>query len=170
MDAKAADHEFGAIISATDPKQTSMNLQRRGIQMSICKSMIYAALIMLAMLSSYAATNSSPHSGVYLILDITVNDEQTYEQYRQKVKPLIESFGGTYVVQAGAKFVSDDPTSGLLQTRGEWNPDRIIVLHFDSPAPVNQFFDSPEYKEIEHWRTSSSSTRSVLVNAYHPDN
>jgi uncharacterized protein (DUF1330 family) len=147
-----------------------MNLQGRGVQMSIRKSMIYAALIMLAMLSSYAATNFSPNSGVYLILDITVDDEQTYEQYRQKVKPLVESFGGTYVVRAGAKFVSDNPTSGLLQTGGEWNPDRIIVLHFDSPAPVSQFFDSPEYKEIVHLRTSSSSTRLVLVNAYHPDN
>ena len=120
---------------------------------------------MMAMLSSYAATNS----GVYLILEITVHDEQTYEQYRQKVKPIIKSFGGTYVVRAGAKFVSDNPTSGLLQTGGDWNPDRMIVLHFDSEERVGQFLDSPKYKEIVNLRTSSSSTRFVLVSAYQPD-
>lgn len=132
--------------------------------MLIRKSLVCVAL-MMAMLSSYAATNS----GVYLILEITVHDEQTYEQYRQKVKPIVESFGGTYVVRAGAKFVSDNPTSGLLQTGGDWNPDRMIVLHFGSEERVGQFLDSPRYKDIVHLRTSSSSTRLVLVSAYQPD-
>lgn len=133
-------------------------------RMLIRKSLICVAL-MMTMLSSYAATNA----GVYIILDITVQDEQIYEQYRQKVKPIVESFGGTYVVRAGARFVSDNPTSGLLQTGGDWNPDRLIVLHFDSEEQVAQFFDSPSYKDIVHLRTSSSSTRFVLVNAYKSD-
>jgi uncharacterized protein (DUF1330 family) len=136
--------------------------------MLIRKSLIYVALMVVA-LSSYAATTFSPDSGVYVINDITVHDEQTYAQYRQKVKPIIESFGGTYVVRAGAIFVSDNPTSELLQTGGGWNPDRMIVLHFDSVEQLRQFANSPAYKEIVHLRTSAASTKSVVVNAYQPD-
>jgi uncharacterized protein (DUF1330 family) len=136
--------------------------------MLIRKALIYVAL-MVVMLSSYAATTFSPDSGVYVINDITVHDEQTYAQYRQKVKPIIESFGGTYVVRAGAIFVSDNPTSELLRTSGGWNPDRMIVLHFDSVEQLRQFANSPAYKEIAHLRTSAASTKSVVVNAYQPD-
>ena len=124
---------------------------------------------MMAMLSTYAATNAQQDGGVYAIVDITVHDEQTYGQYRQKVKPIIEHYGGTYVVRAGSKFVSDNPTSHLLQTAGDWNPDRIVVLHFDSAEQLKKCFGSPEYKEIVHLRTSSSSTKSVLVNAFQSD-
>jgi uncharacterized protein (DUF1330 family) len=136
--------------------------------MLIRKSLIYAALMALV-LSSYAATTFNPDTGVYIINDITVHDEQTYEQYRQKVEPLIESFGGTYVIRAGAKFVSDNPTSGLLQTSGGWNPDRMIVLHFESVEQLRQFAESPAYKEIVHLRTSAATTKAVVVNAYQPD-
>jgi len=133
------------------------------------RSLIYAPLLSLAMLSAYAATNSVQNSGVYAIFDITVHDEQTYEQYRQSVKPVIENYGGTYVVRAGGRFVSDNPTSRLLQTGGDWNPDRIIVLHLDSEDQVSQFLSAAEYKEIVHLRTSSASTKFVMVNAYQPE-
>ena len=136
--------------------------------MLIRKILIYVAL-MVVMLSSYAATTFSPDSGIYVINDITVHDEQTYAQYRQKVAPIIESFGGTYVVRAGAIFVSDNPTSELLRSSGDWNPDRMIVLHFDSIEQLGKFANSPEYKEIVHLRTSAASTKSVVVNAYQPD-
>lgn len=123
---------------------------------------------MAVVLSSYAATTFSPDSGVYVINDITVHDEKTYDQYRQKVAPIIENFGGTYVVRAGTKFLSDNPTSGLLRTSGGWNPDRMIVLHFDSAKQLEQFANSPEYKEIVHLRTSAATTKAVVVNAYQP--
>jgi len=126
-------------------------------------------MLLLVFACQTQSPNTSPNPGVYFILDITVHNEQKYEQYRQKVKPIIESFGGTYVVRAGTKFVSDNPTSGLLQTGGDWNPDRMIVLHFDSEEGVRQFLESPEYKKIVHLRTSSSSSRFVLVSAFQPD-
>lgn len=72
--------------------------------------------LMVFVLSSYAATYFSLNTGVYIINDITVHDEQAYEQHRKNVAPIIESFGGTYVVRAGAKYVSDNPGSGVPRT------------------------------------------------------
>jgi uncharacterized protein (DUF1330 family) len=123
----------------------------------------------MAMLSACASSAPSKDGGVYAILELTVHDEQTYEQYRQEVKPIIERYGGKYVVRAGKKFVSDNPTSRLLSTSGGWSPDRIIVLHFDSAEQLQSFFDAPEYTDIVHLRTSSSSMKSILVRAYLPD-
>jgi uncharacterized protein (DUF1330 family) len=123
----------------------------------------------MAMLSACASSAPSKDGGVYAILELTVHDEQTYEQYRQEVKPIIERYGGKYVVRAGKKFVSDNPTSRLLNTSGGWSPDRIIVLHFDSAEQLQSFFDAPEYTDIVHLRTSSSSMKSILVRAYLPD-
>lgn len=98
-----------------------------------------------------------------------ISDEQTYGQYRQKVKPIIEKYGGKYVIRAGTKFVSDNPTSRLLNTSGDWNPDRIIVLHFYSAEQFQSFLNASEYKDIVHLRTSSSSMKSLLVGAFLPD-
>lgn len=71
-------------------------------------------------------------SGIFIITDITVHDDEAYQGYSKKVKPVIENLGGTFVVRAGGKFVTDSPTSGLLNASGDWKPDRIVVLHFDT--------------------------------------
>ena len=116
-----------------------------------------------------AVADKSREGGVYAILEITVHDEETYERYRQQVKPIIEIYGGRYVVRAGTKFVSDNPTSTFLATLGDWVPDRLIVLHFESAKRCQDFLDAPEYKKIVHLRTSSSSTKAVVVRAFQPD-
>jgi uncharacterized protein (DUF1330 family) len=34
---------------------------------------------------------------VYLVVDVKINDSETYGKYKEKVKPLIESYGGEYL-------------------------------------------------------------------------
>lgn len=131
---------------------------------------ITAASLLLASLSIQAETNSSSDARVYLIVEITVHDPDTYAQYREKVEPIIGNYGGRYVVRSGAKSFDNNPASAVISPEGEWYPDRIIVLEFKSKEQVSQFANSPEYQAIVHLRTSSSSTKSVLVNEYQPSN
>ena len=127
-------------------------------------------LVLMAIASpTVAVADAGRDGGVYAILEITVQDEATYEKYRQQVKPIIENYGGRYVVRAGTKYVSDNPTSAFLATIGDWAPDRLIVLHFESAERYQEFLDAPEYEKIVHLRTSSSSTKAVLVRAFQPD-
>jgi len=141
-----------------------VNMWQRGLFIRV------AFLLLLATLSVQADTGSLTGTGVYLILDITVHDPDTYAQYREKVEPIIENHGGRYIVRSGAKSFDNNPASDVISPEGEWYPDRIIVLEFKSTAQVQQFVKSPEYQAIVHLRTSSSSTKSVLVNGYQPPN
>ena len=129
-----------------------------------------SSVLLMVSLSIQAETNRSPDARVYLILDITVHDPDTYAQYREKVEPIIGNHGGRYVVRSGAKSFDDNPASAVISPEGEWYPDRMIVLEFKSKEQVEQFVKSPEYQAIVHLRTSSSSTKSVLVNGYQPSN
>ena len=130
---------------------------------------IAVGLIALSSLQFNASASEDQFSGIFVISDITVNDDEAYQRYREKVKPVIESFGGTYVVRAGAKFVTDNPTSGFLNATGGWNPDRIIVLHFDTVEQAAECFNSPEYKAVYALRDGGASGKSLIVNAFRPD-
>jgi len=103
---------------------------------------------------------------VYLILDITVNDAETYQQYRTKVKDMIIAYGGKYLIRSGGMSFDNNPATEIVPLEGNWNPDRIIVLEFDSKEQIQRFTQSEEYKDIVHLRTSSSTMKSIMVNEY----
>ena len=129
------------------------------------------AIILLALLGTFfvASANDGQFSGVFVISEITVTKDDAYQQYRKAVRPVIEACGGTYVVRAGAKFVTENPTSGFLDTMGGWNPDRMIVLHFDTIERVKECFSSPEYKAAYALREDGASGRTLVVKAFRPD-
>ena len=54
----------------------------------------------------------------YVIADIEVTDPAAFEEYRQKVAPLIAKYGGKYLVRGGV--------SETLE--GDWAPNRLVVL------------------------------------------
>ncbi len=137
--------------------------------MSPTHLLIAVCMIVLSGMPVHASANEDQFSGVFLISDITVSNEEAYERYRKAVKPVIENCGGTYVVRAGGKFVSDNPTSGLLNATGGWNPDRIVVLHFDTVEQASECFNSPEYKAVYALREGGATGRSLVVNAFRSD-
>jgi len=128
-------------------------------------------IAVIAVLGLFMRSSASDNrfSGVFVISDITVTKDEPYQRYWQAVKPLIESCGGTYVVRAGTKFVTDNPTTGLLGSSGGWNPDRIIVLHFDTAEQASACFNSPEYEAVYALREGGTSGKSLVVSAYRPD-
>ena len=132
---------------------------------------IAAALAMTAVFGSLIGASASEQefAGIFVISDITVSNDEAYERYRKAVRPVIENCGGTYVVRAGAKFVTDNPTTGLLQSYGGWNPDRIVVLNFDSVEQADACFASPEYEAAYALREDGASGKTVTVHAFRPD-
>jgi len=121
-------------------------------------------------LSGCAQTRPAEAPGVvYTLLEMTVHDDATYQQYREAVAPIIAAHGGRYLVRAGAERFDADPSAQTVSPEGDWRPDRIIVLKFPSRAALDGFVASPEYRAVAPLRAASATTRSLVVNRYTGD-
>ena len=89
----------------------------------------------------------------YLIADTNVTDPQRYEEYKRQVKPLIERFGGSYVVRGGPHDVLE----------GDWTPTRLVVLEFPDMASLRAWYDSPEYAPLKVLRQAAAESRLIAV-------
>jgi len=95
---------------------------------------------------------------VYVIIDITVIDQDVYEEYVARVPALVEQYGGRYLVRGGE----------VATLTGDWQPERIVVLEFDSSEQVQEFYASPEYQALAPLREQSTNSRAILVKGYEP--
>lgn len=89
----------------------------------------------------------------YLIVKTDVTDPERFEKYREAAPPVIEQYGGRYLVRGGA-------TEAL-----EGNPDeaRMVVLEFDSVEAAKAFWNSPEYGEAKKLRQGAANFDVLLV-------
>jgi uncharacterized protein (DUF1330 family) len=74
----------------------------------------------------------------YLIANIDVKDAAKFEEYRQKVVPVIEKFGGRYLVRGGE----------LRRLEGNLPLSRLVILEFPTIDAAQKFYDSAEYAPI----------------------
>ena len=95
---------------------------------------------------------------VYLIIDITVIDQDVYEEYVERVPAVVEQYGGRYLVRGGEVAV----------LTGDWHPQRIVVVEFDSSEQVQAFYASAEYQALAPLREQSTNSRAILVEGYEP--
>ncbi len=93
---------------------------------------------------------------VYLIADIEVNDREAYAEYQKQVPPIMEKYGGRYLVRGGEVTV----------TEGDWQPSRIVVLEFPSHAELQRFATSPEYAPVAAIRHRAAKSNTVVVEGY----
>ena len=101
-----------------------------------------------------------------MMLDITVHDTVMYEQYRVQVEPIIKKFGGKYLIRYGGMAFDTDPTCKVIPVEGGWNPDRLIIIQWDSMEQLQKFAITAEYIAIAGLRTNSAATKSVIVKEY----
>jgi uncharacterized protein (DUF1330 family) len=96
---------------------------------------------------------------VYLIIEIAVKDRELYEEYVAKLPAIIEAYGGKYLARGGR----------VTPMMGGWNPERVILIQFDSIEKVQSCFQSKGYLEIAPLRDQSTTARSIIIEGYQPD-
>ena len=89
----------------------------------------------------------------YLVVEVEVLDAEKFEVYRQLVPPILEAFGGRYLVRGGA----------LETLEGAWQPKRFIIVEFPSTEQAKTWWNSSEYAEAKALRQAATNTRMVLV-------
>lgn len=95
---------------------------------------------------------------VYVLIDIQVTDGKTYADYVDAVHDVVTAHGGRYVVRGG------DPTA----LGGGWEPERIIIIEFESAADVYRCFSSPEYVALAPLRERATTSRAVILQGVPP--
>ncbi|MBT3943096.1 MAG: DUF1330 domain-containing protein [Chloroflexi bacterium] len=90
---------------------------------------------------------------IYSVSDITVKDAEAYKEYMEKAAPLVEKFGGRYLVRGG------EVTPG----EGGWTPNRVVILEFPDDESMVAFRTSPEYAPVGEIRHRAADTKSFKV-------
>ncbi|MCD8178740.1 MAG: DUF1330 domain-containing protein [Tannerellaceae bacterium] len=93
---------------------------------------------------------------VFFIVNIEIpdkNERDAYDEYIAKVKPIVESYGGVYIVRS--------ETISLFA--GNKAPDRIIIIQFETRELLDRCFSSEEYTKVKDLRESTVKTSAFIV-------
>lgn len=130
-------------------------------------------LILLSIAISFAGIIKAQDTNlpkVFVVLDITVHDTLMYEQYRINVEKVIRDFGGKYLVRSGGMTFDTNPERKVIPVEGNWNPNRLIIIQWNSIEQLQKFTLSEAYKKIAELRANSATTKSIIVKEYLNDN
>ena len=89
----------------------------------------------------------------YVIVDVTVTDQATMDEYRKQVPATIAKYGGRFLVRGGAHQTIE----------GSWKPNRLVVLEFPSMEQAKRWYDSEEYREPKALRLRAGTANLVMV-------
>ncbi|MBA2286080.1 MAG: DUF1330 domain-containing protein [Ktedonobacteraceae bacterium] len=90
---------------------------------------------------------------VYFIVDVTIDDPESYADYSKQVGPMLARYGGIFLVRGGVTETIE----------GDWQPKRLVVIEFADTEHFRAWYDSPEYAEVRTIRFNASTARAVLA-------
>jgi uncharacterized protein (DUF1330 family) len=82
-----------------------------------------------------------------------VLDPIGFEDYKRQVVPIVEKYGGKYIVAGGA----------VETLEGDWQPKSMVVLKFPSVERAKEWFNCEEYREPRKIRYRTAKTKMILV-------
>jgi uncharacterized protein (DUF1330 family) len=93
---------------------------------------------------------------VYLIIDIAITDPDVYGEFVARMPAVVEQYGGRYLARSGE-------VSSMV---GDWQPEWIVLIQFETIDQVQEFFASPEYLALVPLREKSATSRAIIVEGY----
>ena len=91
---------------------------------------------------------------VYLVVDVKIDDVEAYGKYKDKVKPLIESYGGEYLSRGGE--------INLLENE-LWEPTRIVLVKFPDKESAMNWHSCDEYEALKKIRNDNATSTSLII-------
>ena len=88
----------------------------------------------------------------YIIGHITIRDPEAYQAYIRGDTPIIEGFGGRFIVRGGQAQVMEGES---LQ--------RHVVIEFPDHATALACYNSPEYQKIAEIRRATAESVILVV-------
>ncbi len=94
----------------------------------------------------------------YIVVEVDVKDPERYADYRSMVPASLAAYGGKFLVRGGQ----------VENLEGDWQPQRFVMLQFDSVEQAKRWWDSEEYREARNLRQATSDTKMIVVEGYSP--
>ena len=89
----------------------------------------------------------------YIIAEQEIIDPEGFREYQRLVVPTIRQFGGK-ILAAG------EPVESM---EGDWHPERVLILEFESVEHLKRWYYSDEYTAIKDIRLKTAHTQGVVV-------
>ena len=89
----------------------------------------------------------------YVVVEVTVSDPATYEEYKRLAPPSIAQYQGRYIARGGRTETLE----------GDWAPKRLVLLEFPTMELARAWWESSEYADAKAMRQRSATTRMVLL-------
>ena len=82
----------------------------------------------------------------YLIVEHRIKDPAKFQEYGDKVRPLVAKYGGRSVARGSHR---------VLETK-HWLPDRVIIFEFPDMEALSTWYSAPEYQPLIALRQSAT--------------
>ena len=82
----------------------------------------------------------------YLIVEHKITDPAKFQEYGDKVRPLVAKYGGRSLARGSHR---------VLETK-HWVPDRVILFEFPDMESLNTRYNLPEYQPLIALRQSAT--------------
>ncbi len=82
----------------------------------------------------------------YVLVQVTIHDQDQYEEYKKLTPDTIEEHGGRFIVRGGETEIME----------GEKNFERFVLLEFDSMDQARTWYNSTEYQNAKVIRQAAS--------------
>ena len=92
-------------------------------------------------------------SAYFLFDNLEVTDPDRLDDYKRRVGPVVEKYGGRYVAMGGPVTVVE----------GNWRPSYPVMIAFESAERARAWYDSDDYKDLKALRQSAVRCNAVLI-------
>jgi uncharacterized protein (DUF1330 family) len=90
----------------------------------------------------------------YYMVDIReIKDDAEMKDYRARISPVVERFGGRYIVRGGPVQVLE----------GSYQPVFLVMIEFPTMADARRWYDSEEYRELKALRLSATVSNAFFM-------
>jgi uncharacterized protein (DUF1330 family) len=89
----------------------------------------------------------------YVVVDVERTDLERAARYSEMSGPSVERHGGRFLARGGAIHVLE----------GDWHPQRLVVIEFESAAAAQAWYDSEDYRAACAVREGAGNWRMVVV-------
>lgn len=93
-------------------------------------------------------------SKAYVLVDTKISNNENYEVYKSKAKPIAEKFGGKYLTRGGEMDVVQSDL---------WLPTRLVLVEFPSIEKARAFHSSEDYADVKKIRIENAESTLVIL-------